>query len=256
MKMNDDRYVLGNIFMKCFSPRNYVIIFSEERLRKMKRRWVLKQDLKCLRDKMGLSMAALAELSFTTNTTIFRIEKTKIVSDESLAQKLSEVLNIPFEELYLEKRHEDEALAEWDKHLKAVYQEQPDMNRTYYLVFVTRYDGGKKYQAISPTYWLSATGGTSERRKLLEYYPDAVMEHLGEFNVRCAVVHSEMNLIYFYYGLEDEKWTAMLICTDTAREVYPQLKTEYFVERKDMFDFCGFKDCVSVQLHTFSDEIR
>ena len=221
----------------------------------MKRRWVLKQDLKSLRDKMGLSMAALAELSFTTNTTIFRIEKTKIVSDESLAQKLSEVLNTSFEELYLEKHHEDEALAEWDRHLREVYQQQADTNRTYYLVFVTRYDGGKNYEAISPTYWLSAVESTSERRKLLEYYPDAIIEHLREFDVRCAVVHNEMDLIYFYYGLEDEKRTAMLICTDTAKEVYPQLQTEYFVERKDMSDFCGFKDCVSVQLRSFSDEI-
>lgn len=221
----------------------------------MKRRWVLKQDLKSLRDKMGLSMAALAEQSFTTNTTIFRIEKTRIVSDESLAQKLSEVLNTPFEELYLEKRHEDEALAEWDRHLREVYQQQPDTNRAYYLVFVTRYDGGKSYEAISPTYWLSAVGGTSECRKILEYYSDAIIEHLGEFDVRCAVVHNEMDLIYFYYGLEDEKRTAMLICTDTAKEVYPQLQTEYLVEREDMSDFCGFKDCVSVQLRAFSDEI-
>lgn len=221
----------------------------------MKRRWILKQDLKSLRNKTGLSIAVLAELSFTTNTTIFRIEKTRIVSDELLAKKLSEVLNTPFEELYLEKRHEDEALAEWNRHLREVYQEQPDTNRTYYLVFVTRYDGGKSYQAISPTYWLSAVGVTSERRKILEYYPDAIIEYLEEFNVSCAVVHTKMDLIYFYYGLEDKKRTAMLICTDTAKEVYPQMQTEYLVEREDMSDFCGFKDCVSVQLYAFSDEI-
>lgn len=221
----------------------------------MRRCWVLKQDLKSLRDKMGLSMAALAELSFTTNTTIFRIEKTRIVSDEALAKKLAEVLNTPFEELYLEKRHEDEALAEWNRHLREVYQKRPDTSQTYYLVFVTRYDGGKNYQAISPTHWLSAVGVTSERRKLLEYYPDAIIEHLGEFNVNCAVVHNEMDLIYFYYGLEDKKRTAMLICTDTAKGVYPQLQTEYLVAREDMSDFCGFKDCVSVQLRTFSDDI-
>lgn len=63
----------------------------------MKTRWILKKDLKTLRDRLGISMFALAKLAFTTDTTIFRIEKTGVVSDESLAHMLSDVLIIPFD---------------------------------------------------------------------------------------------------------------------------------------------------------------
>lgn len=214
----------------------------------MKKHWVLKQDLKRLRDSMKLSMAALAEVCYTTNTTIFRIEKTGIVFDELLAKKLSEVLNISFEDFFEEEYHENESLNRWDKHLKDVYHNHPDMNRTYYLVFVIKYEDGKNYQAISPTYWLSNNRDSFERRKIIKYYPDYITEHLAKYNIKCAVIRNEMDLIYFYYGLEDEKHTAMLICTDTVKELYLQLQTEYIVEQKDLLDFCGFKDCVSIEL--------
>lgn len=214
----------------------------------MKKHWVLKQDFKKLRDNMKLSMADLAESCYSTNTTIFRIEKTGIVFDELLAKKLSESFCIPFEELFEEKSHEDESLDKWNEHLKDVYRNLPDMNQTYYLVFVIKYDGGKNYRAISPTYWLSKSGDSFERRKIIKYYPDYILEHLAKFNMKCAVIHNEMDLIYFYYGLEDENYTAILICTDTIKEFYLQLQTEYFVKQKDLLDFCGFKDCVSIQL--------
>ena len=119
----------------------------------MKSKWVLKKKLKDLREKAGLSMAALAEKTYTTNTTIFRIEKTGIVSDESLALILSQVLEVSFKDLYLEKNQEEEVLANWEHNLKAVYDVQPDKENTYYLAFVIRHDNGKTYQVASPTYW-------------------------------------------------------------------------------------------------------
>ena len=112
----------------------------------MKSKWVLKKKLKDLREKAGLSMAALAEKTYTTNTTIFRIEKTGIVSDESLALILSQVLEVSFKDLYLEKNQEEEVLANWEHNLKAVYDVQPDKENTYYLAFVIRHDNGKTYQ--------------------------------------------------------------------------------------------------------------
>lgn len=215
----------------------------------MKRQWVLKRNLKELRDKAGLSMAALAEKAFTTNTTIFRIEKTGIVSDESLAQILSQVLEVSFEDLYLERKQEEEALAKWEANLKAVYAEKPDKDREYYLIFVIRHENGKSYQAVSPSYWVSMADAGSEWRELRQYYPDGVVEHLEEQDIKCAVIHDEMALIYFYYGLEDDRLTAALVNVDIARTVYPGLETKYLVRPEQLVDFGGFKDCVSLAMH-------
>ena len=215
----------------------------------MKRQWVLKRNLKELRDKAGLSMAALAEKAFTTNTTIFRIEKTGIVSDESLAQILSQVLEVSFEDLYLERKQEEEALAKWEANLKAVYAEKPDKDREYYLIFVIRHKNGKSYQAVSPSYWVSMADVGSEWRELQQYYPDGVVEHLEEQDIKCAVIHDEMALIYFYYGLEDDRLTAALVNVDIARTVYPGLGTKYLVRPEQLVDFGGFKDCVSLAMH-------
>lgn len=66
-------------------------------------------------------MSALAKLAFTTDTTIFRIEKTGVVSDESLAHMLSDVLKIPVDKLYMKKCQEEEAKAEWERNLKEVF---------------------------------------------------------------------------------------------------------------------------------------
>lgn len=214
----------------------------------MKTRWILKKDLKTLRDRLGISMSALAKLAFTTDTTIFRIEKTGVVSDESLAHMLSDVLEIPFDKLYMKKCQEEEAKVEWERNLKEVYETQPNFNKVYYVAFVTRYECGKNYHVLSPTNWISTAEGSSELRGLVEYYPNGIIEYLEKQSVKCAVVHDEISLIYFYYGLEDMKQTAMLIGTDIAKEIYPHLKTNYLVKEDDMVDCCGFNDCVPVAL--------
>lgn len=103
----------------------------------MKTRWILKKDLKTLRDRLGISMSALAKLAFTTDTTFFRIEKTGVVSDESLAHMLSDVLKIPFDKLYMKKCQEEESKVEWERNLKEVYETQPNFNKVYYVAFVT-----------------------------------------------------------------------------------------------------------------------
>lgn len=214
----------------------------------MKKQWVLKQALKKLAWKYEIIYGNSSWLCFTTNTTIFWIEKTGIVFDKSLAKMISEIFNIPFDELFKEECHENEVLNNWNRHLCEVYKKHPEMNSMYYLGFVTRYDGGKSCQAISPTYWLSDSGDSFEWRRIIKYYPDSIIEHLGKFDIKCAVIHNQMDLIYFYYGQDDEIQTAMLICTDIINELYLQMETEYLVEQKDLFDSCGFKDCVSIQL--------
>ncbi len=214
----------------------------------MKRKWVLKKDLKELREKTGLSMAALAEKTYTTNTTIFRIEKTGIVSDKSLAVILSQVLEVSFEDLYLEHKQEEEALAKWEQNLKAVYEVHPDKNRSYYLAFVIRQDGGKSYQVASPTYWIEMSENGYEWRELIQYHPDGITEQLNESGVKCAVIHDEESLIYFYYGLDDGAVTAALIDVNAVSMLYPRLRTRYQVRTDEMTDCFGFCDCVSVVL--------
>ena len=214
----------------------------------MKRKWVLRKGLKELREKAGLSMAALAEKAYTTNTTIFRIEKTGIVSDELLAVTLSQVLEVSFEDLYLEHRQEEEALAKWEQNLKAVYEVHPDKNRSYYLAFVIRQDGGKSYQVASPTYWTEMSENDYEWRELIQYHPDGIIEKINEFGVKCAAIHDEESLVYFYYGLDDEMVTAALIDVKVVSTLYPRLRTRYQVRPDELIDCFGFCDCVSVVL--------
>lgn len=214
----------------------------------MKRKWVLKENLKNLREKAGLSMAALAEKTYTSNTTIFRIEKTGIVADESLAKILSQVLEISFEDLYLERKKEEEALEKWEQHLREVYDTRPDKDKAYYLAFVVRHDTGKTYQVASPTYWVDMSENDYEWRELIPYHSDGILEQLDKHGVKCAVVHNEEALIYFYYGLEDGIVTASLIETDVAKILYPKLKTRYHVRPDELTNYCGFCDCVSLVL--------
>lgn len=193
-------------------------------------------------------MAALAEKTYTTNTTIFRIEKTGIVSDESLAATLSQVLEVSFEDLYLEHRQEEEALAKWERNLQAVYEVHPDKNSSYYLAFVIRQDGGKTYQVASPTYWTEMSENGYEWRELIQYHPDGIIEKLNESGVKCAAIHNEESLIYFYYGLDDGAVTAVLIDTNVVSTLYPRLRTRYQVRPDELTDCFGFCDCVSVVL--------
>lgn len=214
----------------------------------MKRKWVLKENLKELREKSGLSMAALAEKTYTTNTTIFRIEKTGIVSDELLARTLSQALEVPFEELYLEHKQEEEALAKWEQNLKAVYEVQSDKGKSYYLLFVIRENRGKTYQVASPTYWKAMCDNGYEWRELIQYHPDGIVEQLNKSGIKCAAIHDEESLIYFYYGLNDGVVTAALIDVEVVKTLYPKLQIRYQVKPNEMMDYCGFCDCVSLVL--------
>ena len=233
-----------------YTPRKYRCYYWHRRTGDyyMKSKWVLKKKLKDLREKAGLSMAALAEKTYTTNTTIFRIEKTGIVSDESLALILSQVLEVSFKDLYLEKNQEEEVLANWEHNLKAVYDVQPDKENTYYLAFVIRHDNGKTYQVASPTYWTAMCEDGYEWRELIQYHPDGIIEQINKSGSKCAAIHDEESLIYFYYGLEDGVLTAALIDTETVSALYPKLKTKYQIRPEEMIDCCGFCDCVPIVL--------
>ncbi len=50
-----------------------------------------------------------------------------------------------------------------------------------------------------------------EWRELIQYHPDGIIEQLNKFGLKCAAIHDEEALFYFYYGLEDGVLTAALI---------------------------------------------
>ncbi len=212
----------------------------------MKKQYILKESLLSLRKKAGLSLAELAEKAYTTNTTVFRIEKSGVVSDISLAHSISEALSIPFNDLFIESHKSSEALYEYEKRIKAVYNEKAIESQSYYLVFLIRYDEGKSYRAVSPTRWVSMVNGSAEMREIEQYYPNGLAERLKTMGIKCVVIHDEMSLIYFYYGMDDRKLYAMLIDVNIASALFPHLKTIYQVNCDDLIDIGGFNDCVPI----------
>ena len=87
-----------------------------------------------------------------------------------------------------------------------------------------------------------------EWRELIQYHPDGIIEQINKSGSKCAAIHDEESLIYFYYGLEDGVLTAALIDTETVSALYPKLKTKYQIRPEEMIDCCGFCDCVPIVL--------
>ena len=214
----------------------------------MRKKWVLKKSLTELRAAKSLSMEALAEQAFTTNTTIFRIEKTGTTSDLNLAEKLASIFGVPFAEFWSYSSSFDEMEKSWKTQIECPYQTKSDPQKWYYLVFVRRYDRRGEYSVISPTRWVDMDGGM-EHRKLTHFAPDGVIEHLNEYGVRCAVVHDFLALIYFYYGIPANSERAALVCTDVAESVYPGLVKDYLCKTSSLPNHYDFKDLVQVELH-------
>lgn len=214
----------------------------------MRDKWILKKDLTELRAARKLSMEALAELAFTTNTTIFRIEKTGIIADPGLAEKLASIFDIPFDEFCAGAFASDRAAEKWAADLERPYLTTPDADSSYYLVFVRRYEKHGEYSVISPTVW-TGFEGTRERRRLMVLSPEGIAEHLAEYGLRCAVVHDTISLIYFYYGIESGEERAALVRTDVAESIYPNLVTDYVCAANGLPSHRGFKDLIQVKLH-------
>ncbi len=213
----------------------------------MRTKWVLKQNLAELRAARNLSMEALAELAYTTNTTIFRIEKSGFITDPTLAVKLASVFGVPFADFCSVSDSSAEMQEYWQEQINRPYQTEPDPESWYYLVFVRRYDNRGEYSVISPTKW-KATENGKERRELTRFGPDGVIGHLEEYGVKCAVVHDVLALIYFYYGIPSNGERAALVRPEVAETVYPGLVREYLCDMNSLPNHYDFKDLVQVEL--------
>lgn len=214
----------------------------------MRDKWVLKHSLTDLRSSLGLSMEALAERAYTTNTTIFRIEKTGIIADPALAKTLASVFGLPVEDFCSVDFASDRMKTEWSRQIERPYSTTPDPEAWYYLVFVRRYEKFGEYSAISPTSWVRNENG-KERRRLMVFGSDGIIEHLAEYKVKCAVVHDSLALIYFYYGIPDNEERAVLVRTDVADSVYPRLVKEYLCDMNSLPNHYDFKDLAELELH-------
>lgn len=193
-------------------------------------------------------MEALAALAYTTNTTVFRIEKTGVITDRALAEKLASIFGFSFEAFCAEDFASVKMEKEWERQTKRPYLTQPNTDGNYYLVFVKRYEKDGEYSVISPTSWVKTENG-KERRRLCVFGPDDIIEHLAEYGVKCAVVHDTLALIYFYYGISENEERAALVRTDVAESVYPRLVKEYVCDINSLPNHYDFKDLADVELY-------
>ena len=217
----------------------------------MKSKWILRCNLTDLRAKHGLSMEALAKLAYTTNTTIFRIEKTGFIADYTLAERLASIFDVPFVSFCSVDFVSDKISSEWEKQIEKPYLTQPDTESDYYVVFVRRYEKFSEYSAVSPTSWAGFENGR-ECRKLLAFKSEGIIEHLAECGVRCAVVNDSLSLIDFYYSIPNNNECAALIKTDVADSIYHNLVKEYVCDVKKLFSRYGFNDLVEIELRGVS----
>lgn len=214
----------------------------------MRDKRVLKRSLTELRSSLGLSMEALAQRAYTTNTTIFRIEKTGVIADPALAETLASVFGIPLEDFCSVDYATDRMQADWKRQIERPYLTKADTESWYYLVFVRRYEKFGEYSAVSPTSWVRNENG-KERRRLMAFGPEGIIEHLAGYGVKCAVVHDTLALIYFYYGIPDNTERAVLIRTDVADSAYPGLVKEYVCDVNGLPNHYDFKDLAELELH-------
>lgn len=213
----------------------------------MRNKWILRQNLSDLRMKQNLSMDALAQLAFTTNTTIFRIEKSGYITDFSLAEQIASVFGIPVSELCEFADGAARTEKQWQEQLDHPYQTEADPDCWYYLAFVRRYDKDGEYSVMSPTVWVSMDAG-KEIRMLPRFGSDGIVEHLAERGMKCAVVHDEIDLIFFYYGIPNNEERAALVRSDIAETVYPHMVQKYRCDMNSLPNHYGFKDLVQVEL--------
>ena len=214
----------------------------------MRNKWVLKHNLADLRSSRGLSMEALAERTYTTSTTIFRIEKCGVITDPTLARTLASAFDMPFEDFCSSNFATEKIEENWRQQIERPYLTQPEPDSSYYLIFIKRYEKASEYCARSPTYWVKSEYG-KERRRLITFKPDGIREHLAEYDVRCAVVHDSVALIYYFYSICNNEERAALVRTDVADSVYPRLVKEYVCEANSLPTHYDFKDLVELDLH-------
>lgn len=210
----------------------------------MRIKWKLKHELSDLRKEEKISLQKLAEEVFSTNTTLFRVEKTGVVNDEELAKQLAAYFNINFEEFVEKIDTSEDSVDEWEKQIKELFTRKPDAKLIYCLFFVTIFDQGKSYVSLTPTYWKAfADNNDSEIRNIALYEPNGIKEHLIEQGVDVAVAYDEMDLIYFYYGSTDEYERAIMVPKELAASVLRNFKEVKEIKIDTMINKYGFKDC-------------
>jgi len=208
----------------------------------VKKKWKTKQDIGLLRKSKDLSLQQLAEMVFSTNTSLFRIEKLGYCTDELLAKKIAEVLDIPVENLFEEYDKDTANVDEWNKKIRALYATEPIADR-YYVLFLTTYDDYSSYSACVPTAWIDVGSEIPNEKRTPRYYNgNEVRTYLESIGIKPAIVENEDDFIHFFYSTIDGVEAVALISFDNnvIKElgVPIEVRRDYPFENKQ-----GFNDC-------------
>lgn len=215
----------------------------------MKKKWRTKQEIALLRKQANISLQGLADMVYSTNSSLFRIEKLGYCTDETLARNISLILGVSFNNLFEEYDSFEETEKRWQQKIDGLYTATPT-KESYSIIFLTTYDNYSTYQACVPTVWVG-TGSNSmnELRINRKYETDSIIDYLDELKIKYAIVESEDDFVHFFYSTEEKKEAVALIASDCKiiDEISNplEIQTDYsFVNRY------GFADCYYIN-HLF-----
>lgn len=215
----------------------------------MKKKWRTKQDITLLRANANISLQSLADMVYSTNSSLFRIEKLGYCTDDTLARNISLILGISFDDLFEEYDSFEETEKRWQERIDGLYSAIPK-EENYSILFLTTYDNYSTYQACVPTVWVG-TGSNSmyELRASRKYETDSITDYLNELKIKYAIVENEDDFVHFFYSAEENNETVALIASDckVIDEISKPLEIQMdypFVNRY------GFVDCYFIN-HLF-----
>lgn len=207
----------------------------------MKIKWRIKQNLLELRKNKQLSLQALAEAVYTTNTTLFRIEKTGFCTDEAIAVKLANVLGVEFDDLFEQFDTVIEYEHGYDIRVQDLYTLKPQYEY-YYVFFIEVFEKYKSYISYLPTVWTAMSNSNStELRRVRQYKFDEIKNYLVDCGHAPAIIDSYEAFVLFYSSLNVDETRVALIAADRGIIAELDEVQEVFVGK--MFSAYGLKDC-------------
>lgn len=207
----------------------------------MKIKWRIKQDLLELRKNNGLSLQELANAVYTTNTTLFRIEKTGFCTDEVIAMNLANTFGIEFDDLFERFDSVNEYEQEYEEQIRELYSKNPQ-NEFYYVFFIKVLKRFKSYISYLPTVWSAMSNSDkTEIRKVRQYKVYEIKDYLIDCGYKPAIIDSYEAFVLFYSSLKEDETSVALIAADKG--IIGELDEAQEILIDKMFSVSGLKDC-------------
>lgn len=207
----------------------------------MKIKWKIKQNLLELRKNSELSLQELADAVYTTNTTLFRIEKKGFCTDEAIAVNLANVFGIEFNDLFEQFDSVNEHEQEYEEQIQNLYSNKPQYEY-YYVFFIKVFERFKSYISYLPTVWSAMSNSDkTEIRKVRQYRVNEIKDYLNDYGYNPAIIDSYEAFVLFYSSLKEDETCVALIAAD--RGIIGELDEVQEVLIDKMFSVSGLKDC-------------